>query len=99
MKATRPRPEGLGAAPAETPDRCLYEHIWTNRRTGERRAYTCGREIEPDQLPPHRHGHQVCHRHERGLDGLLGGPWDDGWPTNPDGCAWRPVRSTRKGRA
>ena len=78
---------------------CLYEHIWTNRHTGERRAYTCGRAIEPDRLPPYHRGHRVCHRHERGLAGLLGQPDADGWPSNPDGCAWRPLRNTRKGRA
>lgn len=79
--------------------RCLYGHVWINRHTGERREYICGRLIEPDKLPAYRHGHRVCHRHEHGLAGLLGTPRADGWPTNPDGCDWRPLRSTGRGRA
>lgn len=77
--------------------RCCYVNVWTNRLTGERRKYTCGRVIDPDRLPPYRRGQGVCHRHERGLAGLLGQPRADGWPGNPDGCAWQPVRSARKG--
>ena len=31
--------------------------------------YDCGEVIEPEKLRPYREGHQVSHRHERGLAG------------------------------
>ena len=89
-------PIGTGSAPRaddQAARRCCYGLTWHNRKTGQSRTYTCGLAIEPELLAPYRRGLGVCHRHERGLNGLLGLPESDGWPSNPHGMAHGPTRA------